>query len=311
MPILSSQHKIVCYGEVLWDVLPGGAEPGGAPMNVAYHLRKLGNDPAVVTRIGTDDYGARLKDLFGASGVSTEYFQTDHAHSTGLVHATPNEFNEVVYDIVMPVAWDFIEWEDRFTGLVSGADLLVFGSLASRSQVSRATLLHLLEVAPTKVLDINLRSPHFHRNWIEFLLGKADILKLNYAELELITGWFSDLATPEDRIRSLQDRFKIETVVVTMGGEGAMAVNNGSTWRHPGYPVQVADTIGSGDSFLAGFLHNRLSGIPYGQALTFACALGSYIASRSGACPDYKVEDAWALIHAHPEQQVQEGKLEQ
>ncbi|MBE7169178.1 MAG: carbohydrate kinase [Williamsia sp.] len=309
MSTTASHPKIVCFGEVLWDVLPAGAEPGGAPMNVAYHLKKLGNDPAVITRIGTDDYGDRLRNIFASSGVSTQYFQTDPVHATGLVHATPNEFNEVVYDIVQPVAWDFIGWEDRFTELLAGAELLICGSLASRNATSRETLLRLLESPPKKVLDINLRPPHFHRTWIEFLLGKADILKLNNAELELITGWFSDYTSPEERIKSLQDKFKVETIVVTMGGEGALVAHDGATWRHPGYSVQVADTIGSGDSFLAGFLHNVLAGVPYDQALTFACGLGSYIASRSGACPDYKIEDVWALIHSHPEQQVIKGVL--
>ena len=309
MTTTPSQHKIVCFGEVLWDVLPAGAEPGGAPMNVAYHLKKLGNDPAVITRIGDDDYGKRLRGIFASGGVSTEYFQTDPEHATGLVHATPNEFNEVVYDIVQPVAWDFISWEDRFTDLLAGAELLICGSLASRNQTSRDTLLQLLETPPKKVLDINLRPPHFHRHWVEFLLGKADILKLNIAELELITGWFSAYTSPEERIKSLQDKFKVETIVVTMGGEGALVAHNGQTWRHPGYAVQVADTIGSGDSFLAGFLHNRLAGASYEQALLFACGLGSYIASRSGACPDYRVEDVWALINAHPEQQVEAGTL--
>ena len=301
----SSQHRIICFGEVLWDVLPAGPEPGGAPMNVAYHLKKLGNNPAVITRIGEDDYGRRLRDVFASSGVSTEYFQTDPEHSTGLVHATPNEFNEVVYDIVQPVAWDFIGWEDRFTDLLAGADLLVCGSLASRNQTSRETLLKLLDTPPRKVMDINLRPPHFDRSRIEFLLEKADILKLNSAELELITGWFGQYATPVERVKSLQDKYKVDTIVVTMGGEGALVAHDGQTWRHPGYPVRVADTIGSGDSFLAGFLHNMLAGTSYEQALLFACGLGSYIASRSGACPDYQVENVWGLINSHPEQQVE------
>ncbi len=309
MSITGLQHKIVCFGEVLWDVLPAGAEPGGAPMNVAYHLKKLGDNPAVITRIGADDYGKDLQQIFSQSGVTTEYFQVDPSHGTGVVHATPNEFNEVVYDIVKPVAWDFIAWEDRFTGLLAGTDLLVFGSLASRNQASRDTLLQLLESTPKKVLDINLRAPHFHRTWVEFLLGKADILKLNQAELELITGWFSAYSTPEERIKSLQDQFNIETVVVTLGGDGALVVDNGLTWRHPGYPVTVADTIGSGDSFLAGFLHNRLAGVPFGESLLFACGLGSYIASRSGACPEYQLSDVEALINGHPEKQVQTGLL--
>ena len=278
-------------------------------MNVAYHLKKLGSDPAVITRIGADDYGQKLQKLFSDSGVTTEYFQVDPSHSTGLVQATPNEFNEVVYDIVQPVAWDFIAWEDRFTSLLAGAGMLIYGSLASRNQVSRDTLLRLLETTPRKVLDINLRPPHFHRTWVEFLLGRANILKLNQAELELITGWFSGLSTTEDRIKSLQDKFNIETVVVTLGGDGAMVVHDGDLWRHPGYPVQVADTIGSGDSFLAAFLHNRLAGHSPEEALRFACGLGSYIATRSGACPDYQVQDVWNLINAHPGRQVEKSVL--
>src|SRR3982751_1498821 len=114
----SSQLQVVCFGEVLWDILPQGALPGGAPMNVAYHLKKLGNNPALITNIGLDDYGKKLVGLLEASGVSTEYFHIDYNHSTGLVYAKPNEHNEVTYDIVYPVAWDFIEWHYEYVNLL-------------------------------------------------------------------------------------------------------------------------------------------------------------------------------------------------
>src|ERR687886_419692 len=152
-----SQHQVVCFGEVLWDILPTGALPGGAPMNVAYHLKKLGINPALITKIGLDDYGKKLVNMLSESGVSTEYFDMDYEHPTGLVYANMNNHHEVVYDIVYPSAWDFIEWKEEFANLVQQAEFFVYGSLTSRSKVSRDTLEQLLELARIKVLDINLR----------------------------------------------------------------------------------------------------------------------------------------------------------
>ena len=118
-------HKVVCFGEVLWDILPSGAVPGGAPMNVAYHLHKQQKNPAVITSIGIDEKGEELINIFSEYGVCTDFFQVDYDHETGKVYAEPNEHNEVVYDIVMPVAWDFIVWEDSFGDLVSNAEFFV------------------------------------------------------------------------------------------------------------------------------------------------------------------------------------------
>src|SRR6476619_6465893 len=126
------QYPVVCFGEVLWDILPNAALPGGAPMNVAYHLKKLDSNPALITKIGIDDYGKSLVNILSASGVSTEFFQVDYSRPTGLVYANTNDHNEVIYDIVYPSAWDFIEWNEEYEHLVSSADFFVFGSLTSR-----------------------------------------------------------------------------------------------------------------------------------------------------------------------------------
>jgi fructokinase len=291
-----SIHQVVCFGEVLWDLLPDKSLPGGAPMNVAYHLKKLGSNPALITKIGLDDYGKKLVNLLAESGLTTEYFQVDYEHPTGLVYANANERNEVVYDIVFPSAWDFIQWHDEFTDLVPQANFFIYGSLTSRNKVSRDTLYQLLDIAKTKVLDINLRPPNFHRSQVEYLLQKADILKMNISELEMITGWFTPFENKEDRIKLLQDQFNIETVVVTMGGDGALVNDKGTIHRHSGYKVQVADTIGSGDAFLAGFIHQLLTGSTSKSGLEFASALGAFIATHSGACPDYRIEEIDQLI---------------
>ncbi|WP_018612044.1 carbohydrate kinase family protein [Segetibacter koreensis] len=293
-----SQHQVVCFGEVLWDILPSGALPGGAPMNVAYHLKKLGANPALITKIGTDDYGKRLVNILSENGVTTEYFQVDYERHTGLVYANVNNHHEVVYDIVYPSAWDFIELNEEFTGLLEKADYFVYGSLTSRNKESRDTLYQLLDIAKTKVLDINLRPPHFNRSLVEHLLESANILKMNEAELELITGWFSRFESTEDRMKLMQDQFDIDTLIVTMGSEGAIVSDRGRIHRHPGFTVNVADTIGSGDSFLAGFIHQLLIGASAETALTFASGIGAFIATQSGACPSYEISQITELIHS-------------
>ena len=184
--------KIVCFGEILWDILPHKALPGGAPMNVAYHLHQLGENPVLLTRIGVDEKGKELLDILAAKNIDTADVQLDYDHATGIVHATANEHGEMSYDIVSPAAWDFIVADDASVKLVSEADHFVFGSLSTRNKISRDALMQLLEVAKTKVLDINLRPPHFNRSIVSELLGKADIVKMNISEVELVTGWFAE-----------------------------------------------------------------------------------------------------------------------
>jgi fructokinase len=292
-----NKHRVVCFGEILWDILPSGAVPGGAPMNVAYHLYKQKLNPALITKIGIDDEGKKLVDIFSNNGVCTDYFQVDYEYETGKVYATPNVRNEVSYNIAMPVAWDFIQQEDGLKELVDAADVFVFGSLAARNKVSYDTLFSLLEIAKNKVLDINLRAPHFNKQVIKDLLQKADFVKMNQDELELITGWFADFSSTEDRMKSLAERFSISNMVVTMGGDGAILLMDGEMVTHKGFKVDVEDTVGSGDAFLAGLLSKLLNNTEPKEALDFASRLGAFIATQRGGCPEYKIQDIENLCH--------------
>ena len=285
------KHQVVCFGEVLWDIFPSGAVPGGAPMNVAYHLHKQNKNPALITKIGIDDEGKELMNIFSEKGICTDFFQIDDINETGKVFARPNADNEVTYDIVQPVAWDYIQWEDAFKPLVEEADFFVFGSLAARNAISKSTLFSLLEIAKNKVLDINLRPPHFTRPVVVELLQKADFVKMNIAELELITGWFSNYNNTEDRLKWVRDKFKITNMVVTMGGDGAILYMNDEIIFHDGFKVDVVDTVGSGDAFLAGMLARLLDNSSASDALDFACSLGAFIATQRGACPEYQLHD--------------------
>lgn len=296
MPESRNNFPVVCFGETLWDFLPGGKLPGGAPVNVACHLQKLGNNPAVISRIGTDDLGKELKNVFRLKKIHTDFIQTDNTNPTGKVLARIMDNHEVSYEILQPVAWDFIEWNADLENLVSSADYFVFGSLVTRNSDSKNTLFRCLEFANKKVLDINLRPPHYTRGMVEELLTKADILKLNLAELDLIAGWYKIFANDEDRVQWLKEKFSIDTIIVTKGGDGALLYMNDQFYHHKGYKVDVADTVGSGDAFLAGFISKLIENAQPEEALDFASGLGAFIASRSGACPDYEIKEVYNLM---------------
>ena len=287
---------IVCFGEILWDILPDKSVPGGAPMNVAYHLHQLGDHPALYTRVGADERGRQLMEILREKGINRDLVQLDHDTPTGIVHAKANEEGEMSYEIVSPAAWDHIAMDSVAENTVREADYFVYGSLIARHQTSRDTLFRMLEIARNKVLDINLRTPHFNRALVENLLEKSDVVKMNIAELELITGWFSDYTDTKARMELIQARFGVPTVIVTMGGDGAIVHFRGQWFAHPGYKVKVADTIGSGDSFLAAFLSEISQGKEPGQALKFASGLGALVASKTGGWPDYSINEVHQII---------------
>jgi fructokinase len=174
--------------------------------------------------------------------------------------------------------------------LIQQTKYFVFGSLASRNDVSANTLLQLLEAAKTKVLDINLRPPHFTKATLETLLYQTDILKLNAHEANLIAGWFNQFDSLQDQVKSIEEHFKIDIILVTRGEHGALINEKGNFYEHSGYKIKVEDTVGSGDAFLAGYLFKLDNNATPQESLAFANALGAFIATQSGACPPYSLE---------------------
>ncbi|GAC1586990.1 MAG: carbohydrate kinase [Hymenobacter sp.] len=276
---------IACFGEMLWDVLPTGKQPGGAPLNVAVHLRNFGLEAALISRVGHDDLGTELLAFVESKGLSTEHVQHGETHLTGVVKANVSDTNEVTYKIVQPVAWDYIQYDPALSALVQGAEAFVFGSLSARSPVSRETLYRLLQQASLKVFDVNLRPPHYSRDVVQYLLRQADIVKLNHHELAEIMGWFGASPAEETALDWLAARFQLQAVCVTKGADGAALWTSGRLYRSPGCVVTVQDTIGSGDAFLAALLKGWLAGQPPAEYLAFACAAGSLVASYQGATP--------------------------
>ncbi|MBD2722769.1 carbohydrate kinase family protein [Hymenobacter armeniacus] len=289
-------HSIICFGEMLWDVLPTGKQPGGAPMNVAVHLRNLGLQPRIVSRVGDDQLGQELLAFVETQGLSTDLIQRGHSHLTGVVKANVGDRNEVVYKIVQPVAWDYIQYDEATEAAVDQADVFVYGSLAARSPTTADTLFRLLERAPLRVFDVNLRAPHYDQPTLERLLATADLVKLNHHELDLLAGWYEAPEDLEMAMLNLARRYALQTLCVTCGEQGAVLYTGGEFFRSPGFPVEVKDTIGSGDSFLAALLRGLLQHDAPAEALRFACAAGAVVATHQGATPPLREHDIRALM---------------
>ncbi len=292
-----STPTIICFGEVLWDLLPSGKIAGGAPMNVAFHANQFGLNSKMISRVGHDELGNELLDFLNQKGVSTHLVQTDHTFSTGTVNVVLDEKGSPSYDIVQPAAWDFIHPDSEMLDTVKESDALIFGSLACRSSRTKRTLLELLEVAPLRVLDVNLRQPFYAKSLIEELLSQADIVKMNDEELELISGYWIDLHDPQDQMVYLRKKFGLETLIVTRGSNGAVCLDESGYCEQSGYPVTVKDTIGSGDSFLAAFLSKMLNGENAAECLRFACAIGALVATKQGGTPVLEASEIESILN--------------
>lgn len=281
-----NEKYICCFGETLWDLFPSGKLPGGAPMNVATHLQNLGTKSYMISAVGNDELGDGIIDFLTSKNCSTEYIQTHPTQQTGIVKVTLSEKFDATYEIVQPVAWDFISLNDELISLVQNAEILVFGSLVCRNQHSFETLNRLLDVAKIKVFDINVRPPFYSQELVEKLLQRVDIIKLNDQELEILKEWYGlDSTDSKEVLKAILEKFNLKMVIVTLGGDGAMILDGDDFYRVHGKKVIVADTIGCGDSFLAGFLKNYLAGKPTEYSLKYAAALGALVATHHGANP--------------------------
>ncbi|MDO3627998.1 carbohydrate kinase [Mucilaginibacter sp. BT774] len=281
----------ICFGEVLWDMLPEGAQPGGAPLNVAYHLNRRGVKTNIFSKVGNDLQGHQLISLIKSWGLGTDFLQVDTKYPTSQVLAKMNG-TEVSYEIVSPVAWDFIERIDAAKPLIDSSTYFIYGSLASRSEFTRKTLFDLLENECIKVFDINLRPPFISGDLLGALLTMADIVKFNQAELEMVQSVFGGSFSNEvSQVRFIQDKFNVPEIVVTKGEFGASYYKNQAIYHAWGSEVKVQDTIGSGDSFLAAFIAGHFFNKEPWQIIKDAVAMGAFIATKKGGCPDYQIQE--------------------
>ena len=282
---MMSDSEILCFGEVLWDALPAGLFLGGAPFNVACHLRAAGRTVSMVSRVGGDRLGDEVLRRAPWYGVGADLIQVDGELPTGLVRVNVDEAGNAEYEILEPAAWDAIALDDILVRRAEEAQAIVFGTVAQRRATTRATLEQLWQSDALMVFDANLRPPYEDRDVVRRSLGSADIVKVTEGELARIADWFGLRGDVRARATALAEEFDCSTVCVTRGRNGAALWREGRWTEEPGYEVDVRDTVGAGDAFLALVLAGLLDGADDRILLRHANLIGAYVATQSGAVP--------------------------
>lgn len=278
--------KAVCFGEILFDVFLKQKKIGGAPLNVASRLKSFGIDVSMISAVGNDRNGKELLEYFQNIEIQTSSIQVKENYPTGVVNVQLNEKGNASYDITYPSAWDKIRLSMEDTELVKNADFFVFGSLASRDESTKKTLSQLLDVANYKIFDVNLRVPHYTEEALKELMAVADFIKFNDDELFEISKYLgSNHKSLEQNIKYISKETNTAAICVTLGSHGAVLYCKGTFYNNCGFKVDVLDTVGSGDSFLASLVTKLFSDVNPQEALNFACAVGAIVAQNEGANP--------------------------
>jgi len=278
--------KIVCFGEVLWDVFPNNKKIGGAPLNVGLRLASFGHDITMISAVGNDELGLALLDYLKENRIDTSSIQQSDIYKTGEVQVLLNEKGVASYSIEYPRAWDKIDVNESDERAVKEADAFVFGSLIARDEVSRKTLYRLLDMARYKIFDLNLRTPFYSKDLLIGLMQKADFIKFNDEELyEVCTYLGSKYHSLEQNLKFISEKTNSKHVCVTKGPFGAVLLYDSKLYYNSGYKIKVVDTVGAGDSFLGSLISQLLNNTKPQEAIDFACAIGALVAKSEGANP--------------------------
>jgi fructokinase len=278
--------NILCFGEILWDTFGDEKVAGGAPMNVARHLVQQNARVLFASRVGIDVSGQGLDDFLKNNGLYSDLIQHDDKLPTCEVTVHLDELGQATYIIPEPVSWDNIQTEAVLTTTAMDAAAVIYGSLACREAATSNTLLNLLEETKAmKIFDVNLRPPHYTLSTIETLVAGADVVKMNEDEAALLIGGGNN--TLKENIIEFQKKYHPKTICVTRGENGAMAWHDYKFYEFPGCKVDVVDTVGAGDSFLATFVNGLLNGLPMQDILERSCRVGAFVAGKRGANPVY------------------------
>lgn len=280
---------VIGMGEALWDVLPEGKKIGGAPANFAYHVGQFGLDSCAVSAVGDDPLGAELLSNFDEKGV--KYSIDKVPYPTGTVQVSLDAEGVPQYEIKENVAWDNIPFTEKLEKLAKRTRAFCFGSLAQRNIVSRETIHKFLDAIPAEndpliVFDINLRQGFYTKEILTDSMQKCNILKINDEELVTVSRLFGypgiDL---QDKCWILLGKYNLKMLILTCGINGSYVFTPGEVSFLPTPKVDVADTVGAGDSFTAAFIAGILKGETIAEAHRKAVDTSAYVCTCNGAMP--------------------------
>ena len=279
---------IVGLGEVLYDVLPQGAKLGGAPANFAYHASQFGYEAVAVSAVGNDALGDQALKTFDENGL--KYIIPRVPYPTGTVNVKLDAEGVPTYTFTPNVAWDHSPFTPEMQEVAKNACAVCFGSLAQRSGESRESIMKFLESTPKdclKIFDINLRGTFYDKETIQNGLRHCDILKINDEELIIVGRLFGYPGLDiEEKCRLIMKRYNLKMVVLTCGTNGSyvFAPNDFKSFRETP-KVEVADTVGAGDSFTGSFTASILSGKSIEEAHALAVKVSAFVCTQKGAMP--------------------------
>ena len=289
-----NKRYVVGLGEVLWDVLPEGKKLGGAPANFAYHAGQfLGNDNTIaVSALGNDKLGDETIEALKEHGLNDLLPRVPYP--TGTVQVQLDEQGIPTYDIKENVAWDNIPFDEDIAAIARNCRAVCFGSLAQRNVVSRATIQKFLDATPAdcvKIFDINLRQQFYTKEIIKESLLRCNILKINDEELVLIGRMFGYPGLDiENKCWLILGKYNLDMLVLTCGTNGSYVFTPGQMSFQATPKVEVADTVGAGDSFTGSFCAAILSGKPVAEAHKLAVEVSAFVCTQNGAMPEMKPE---------------------
>ena len=279
--------KVLCFGEALWDNFPDYKEIGGAPLNVAFHLKKLGVNTQFITRVGEDKMGSQILEFLNKVNFDNSLIQEDNKYNTGEVNISLDKSKSANYIIKYPCAWDKIEMSDHYIKVVKNSDFFVFGSLISRDKISRETLLKLIDHANFKIFDVNIRDPYYDFELISFLMQKSNMIKFNEEELERISKDLGVISNSiENKIIEISKMTSTELICLTLGEKGVVFYDSKFHYQDA-INTKVLNTVGAGDSFLAMLIEGIISNKKPELFLKRAAALSSFVCSKYGPNPEY------------------------
>lgn len=294
--------QVLSVGEILWDVFPERELLGGAPLNFSANAVRLGNRAALITAVGDDDRGRLAQEAMIALGVSTEFVRVTAERPTGVALVSTGPDGEPRFEIARPAAFDFLEMAPEALERAKHLqpDWLYFGTLIQTDEHVEQITRSLRESLPgvRGFYDMNLRTGSWNLPLVQRLCELATILKLNEFEartLGELTGMGAETFSLEEFCRKWAAVYGIDSICVTLGAAGCLVFQSGGAQTVPGYPATVEDTVGAGDAFAAAFLHGSHHGWPVLQTARFANAVGSTVASRAGATPEWSVEECLQL----------------
>lgn len=289
---------VVGLGEALFDCLPEGRKLGGAPANFAYHVSQFGLNGCAISAIGDDELGEEIVETF--EKVNLNHILPVVEQPTGTVQVTLDEKGVPQYVICLGVAWDNIPLTDKMLEVAKNAEAICYGSLAQRSEISRKTIHAFLDAAPAsalRVFDINLRQHWYSADVIAESLHRANVLKINDEELDVVATMLLGVSTTPDKLiaedeektrqicRDLIVKYDLRMLILTCGAIGSYVFTADDESYVATPKVKVADTVGAGDSFTATFVAQTLLGKSIREAHECAVRVSAFVCTQNGAMP--------------------------